>query len=139
VKLLGETRSDGAGSDGEVLLVIEVDGVVAGGIEYYEENEPQYRHANIDIFVGARHQGRGVGTEAVALVARFLFERRGHHRLTIDPAVANQRAVRSYEKVGFRPVGVMRRYERGLDGTFHDGLLMDLLREELTGPGARLR
>jgi len=33
--------------------------------------------------------------------------------------------------VGFRPVGVMRRYERGADGTFHDGLLMDLLAEEL--------
>jgi aminoglycoside 6'-N-acetyltransferase len=34
--------------------------------------------------------------------------------------------------VGFRPVGVMRQYERGGDGQFHDGLLMDLLREELT-------
>ena len=34
-------------------------------------------------------------------------------------------------EVGFRPVGVMRRYERGPDGQFHDGLLMDLLREEL--------
>jgi len=33
--------------------------------------------------------------------------------------------------VGFRPVGVMRRYERGGDGRFHDGLLMDLLRGEL--------
>jgi aminoglycoside 6'-N-acetyltransferase len=29
---------------------------------------------------------------------------------------------------------VMRRYERGPDGTFHDGLLMDLLAEELGGP-----
>jgi len=33
--------------------------------------------------------------------------------------------------VGFRPVGVMRQYERGGDGHFHDGLLMDLLRGEL--------
>ena len=30
-----------------------------------------------------------------------------------------------------RPVGVMRQYERGGDGQFHDGLLMDLLRDEL--------
>jgi aminoglycoside 6'-N-acetyltransferase len=34
--------------------------------------------------------------------------------------------------VGFRPIGVMREYERGRDGTFHDGLLMDMLRGELT-------
>jgi aminoglycoside 6'-N-acetyltransferase len=132
-KLLGEVRTERL-SDGEVLLVIDVDGAVAGGIEYFEETDPQYRHANIDIYVATGHQGRGVGTEAVALLARFLFERRGHHRLTIDPAVANTRAVRSYEKVGFRRVGVLREYERGPDGTFHDGLLMDLLRDELTGP-----
>ena len=49
----------------------------------------------------------------------------------IDPAAANDQAIRSYSKVGFRPVGVMRQYERGGDGHFHDGLLMDLLRGEL--------
>jgi aminoglycoside 6'-N-acetyltransferase len=51
--------------------------------------------------------------------------------VTIDPAAANTRAIAAYAKVGFRPVGVMRKYERGPDGTWHDGLLMDLLREEL--------
>jgi aminoglycoside 6'-N-acetyltransferase len=28
-------------------------------------------------------------------------------------------------------VGVMRRYERGVDGSWHDGLLLDLLPEDL--------
>ncbi|GAA4530723.1 GNAT family N-acetyltransferase [Amycolatopsis samaneae] len=37
--------------------------------------------------------------------------------------------------LGFRPVGVLRQYERGADGTWHDGLLMDLLADELTGTG----
>jgi aminoglycoside 6'-N-acetyltransferase len=64
-------------------------------------------------------------------VARYLFEHRGHHRITIDPAAHNERAIRSYRRLGFRPVGVMRRYERGADGTWHDGLLMDLLPEDL--------
>jgi aminoglycoside 6'-N-acetyltransferase len=36
--------------------------------------------------------------------------------------------------VGFQPVGVLRRYERGPDGSWHDGLLMDLLPEDLTDP-----
>ena len=90
-----------------------------------------YRHAGIDIYLSARGQGQGLGTEAVALMARFLFGQRGHHRLTIDPAAANHRAIRCYEKVGFRRVGVLRQYERGPDGRFHDGLLMDLLRPEL--------
>ena len=36
--------------------------------------------------------------------------------LKIDPAAANSRAIRCYGKVGFRPVGLMRQYERGPDG-----------------------
>src|ERR1700761_7082422 len=119
------------GEDGEILLVMEIGGGVAGGIQYSEENEPMYRHAGIDIYLGTRFQGQGAGTEAVALLARYLFEERGHHRIIIDPAAHNERAIRSYAKVGFRPVGVMRQYERGPDGQFHDGLLMDLLRDEL--------
>ena len=122
-----ELRGDDAG----VLLVVEIDGQVAGGIQYHEENDPMYRHAGIDIYLGSRFQGQGAGREAVALLARYLFEQRGHHRITIDPAAANDQAIRSYSKVGFRPVGVMRQYERGGDGHFHNGLLMELLRGEL--------
>ena len=127
-------EADLRGNDDTVLLVMEIEGQVAGGIQYVEENTPMYRHAGIDIYLAGRFQGRGVGTESVALLARFLFGPRGHHRLTIDPAAANERAIRSYASVGFRPVGVMRQYERGGDGRFHDGLLMDLLRDELAGP-----
>jgi aminoglycoside 6'-N-acetyltransferase len=114
-------RGDGS----SILLVMEIVGEVAGGIQYHEETDPRYRHAGTDIYLGGRFQGRGAGTEAVGLLARFLFEQRGHHRITIGPAAANHQAIRSYTKVGFRPVGVMRQYERGNDGRFHDGLLME--------------
>jgi aminoglycoside 6'-N-acetyltransferase len=110
---------------------IEVDGELVGSIQASEERDPDYRHAGIDVFIHSRFQGRGVGSDAVRTLARHLFDVRGHHRLTIDPAASNERAIRAYEKVGFKPVGVMRRYERGADGTFHDGLLMDLLTGEL--------
>jgi aminoglycoside 6'-N-acetyltransferase len=122
-----------AGGDASLLLVIEIGGEVAGGIQYHEEDDPMYRHAGIDLYLSTRFQGQSAGPEAVTLLARYLFEERGHHRLTIDPAAANSRAIRCYGKVGFRPVGLMRQYERSPGGGFHDGLLMDLLRSELTG------
>jgi aminoglycoside 6'-N-acetyltransferase len=127
-----DTAAELRGASDDVLLVIEVATEVAGGIQYHEELNPMYHHAGIDIYLGARWQGRGYGVEAIRLVARFLFERRGHHRLIIDPAVANTRAIAAYAKAGFRPVGVMRQYERQGDGPWHDGLLMDLLRDEFT-------
>jgi aminoglycoside 6'-N-acetyltransferase len=112
-------------------LVIEVDGAVAGLIQFAEELTPKYRHASIDIFLDPALHGRGIGTRAVREVVRILFEERGHHRITIDPAATNAAAIRAYEKVGFRPVGVLRAYERDTGGEgWHDGLLMELLRGE---------
>jgi aminoglycoside 6'-N-acetyltransferase len=112
-------------------LVIEVAGEVVGAAQYGEEEDPMYRHANIDVYLTASRHGEGLGSEAVRVLARYLLEERGHHRLTIDPAAANRAAIRAYEKVGFRPVGVLRSYEQGPDGSWHDGLLMELLAGEL--------
>jgi aminoglycoside 6'-N-acetyltransferase len=112
------------------IMVIEVDGAVAGLIQFSEEEEPDYRHASIDIVLASPWQDRGLGPDAIRTLARHLFDVRDHHRLTIDPAASNARAIAAYTGVGFKPVGVMRRYERGPDGTWHDGLLMDLLRED---------
>jgi aminoglycoside 6'-N-acetyltransferase len=120
-----------SGDEYLVAFAIEADGEFAGSIQYSEHDDPDYKSAGIDIFMPARFQGRGLGTDAVRTLARYLIEVRGHHRLTIDPAASNARAIRTYEKVGFKPVGVMRGYERGVDGTFHDGLLMDMLADEL--------
>ena len=114
------------------VYAIEVDQQVAGIIQCYEEPDPQYRAAAIDIAVATRWHGTGVAVDAIRTLARQLIERGGHHHLTIDPAVDNARAIACYAKVGFRPVGVLRRNERGADGTFHDTLLMDLVAEELT-------
>ncbi|HYW29660.1 MAG TPA: GNAT family protein [Gaiellales bacterium] len=125
-----ELVAKAAGEDDVEAFVIELDGDVVGLIQVYEHPDPQYRHAGIDLFLSSRATGRGLGREAVRLLADHLLDDRGHHRLTIDPAAGNERAIRCYEAVGFRRVGIMRRYERGADGVFHDGLLMELVRED---------
>ena len=70
-------------------------------------------------------------------LAAHLIHERGHHRLTVDPAAANTVAIRVYEKVGFRPVGVLREYWRSPEGIWSDGLLMDLLAPELLAESGR--
>ena len=110
------------------MLTIVVDGEIAGLIQYSEELDRKYRHASIDIFVDPARHNRGVGSRAIAQLVRHLVEDRGHHRITIDPAAHNAQAIRAYKKVGFRAVGVMRRYERDMaTGQWHDGLLMELI------------
>jgi aminoglycoside 6'-N-acetyltransferase len=109
-------------------FTIEVDGAAAGMVQYTEEPEPKYRHAAIDIFLDPALRGRGIGTEALRWVVRHLIDDRGHHRITIDPAAGNAAAIRSYEKAGFRRVGVLRLAERDTGGGgWHDALLMELV------------
>ena len=100
---------------------------VVGLVQWGAEDDPDYVHATIDIYIDPDVHRRGLGTDALTTLIRYLFTERGHHRVTIDPAADNRAAIATYSNVGFRPVGVMRQYERGSDGTWHDGLLMELL------------
>lgn len=131
----GDDLADAVSADladpGIHLLAILFEDRVIGAIQWSEEDDPDYRHAGIDIYLDPAFHGRGLGGDAVRTLARHLIDDRGHHRLVIDPAADNDPAIRCYAKVGFRKVGTMRRYERGPDGTWHDGMLMDLLAHEL--------
>ena len=114
-----------------IVYCILADGRPIGAIQTHEEPEPEFRHASIDLFLDPAVHGQGLGPDAIRAIIRHLVEVDGHHRLTIDPAADNERAIRAYEKVGFRPVGRLRQYQRFPDGTWHDGLLMELLAEDL--------
>jgi aminoglycoside 6'-N-acetyltransferase len=118
--------------DSATRFTVLLDGQVRGMVQYGEEDDPDYRHASIDIFLDPAIHGCGVGRDAVATLARHLVRDLGHHRIVIDPAADNEPAIRCYAAVGFRPVGIMRQYERDADGAgWHDGLLMELLAEQL--------
>ncbi|MFC7484941.1 GNAT family protein [Luedemannella flava] len=125
------TAADLDEPDTEVFVVL-LDDRIVGAIQWYEHADPDFRHAGIDIYLDPAVHGKGLGTDAVRTMARYLITAKAFHRLIIDPAAANARAIRCYTKVGFRPVGIMRQYWRDPEGVWRDGLLMDLLAHELT-------
>jgi aminoglycoside 6'-N-acetyltransferase len=112
------------------VYAIVAGGATVGWLQVYEENEPGYRYAALDIMLAPSHQDRGIGPEALRQAIEGLIAA-GHHRFTIDPALNNERAIRAYEKVGFRRVGVLRQYWRDSAGEWRDGLLMELLAGDL--------
>jgi aminoglycoside 6'-N-acetyltransferase len=113
-----------------VTFTIVLGGAVVGCIQYHEETDPDYFSAAVDIFVSTAVHGRGAGSDAMRTLIAWLIDARGHHRLTVDPAAVNARAIHVYEKLGFRPVGVLRQYERVAGGGWRDALLMELLAAE---------
>jgi aminoglycoside 6'-N-acetyltransferase len=108
-------------------FAILVGGELAGYLTVNEERDPNYGYAEPDLFVSSEHHGSGAGAQALRLALRWAFEERGHTRAIIQPRADNARAIRCYEKVGFRPVGILREADRG-----RDALAMDLLKDELS-------
>jgi aminoglycoside 6'-N-acetyltransferase len=108
-----------------------LDDALIGYLQWHEETDPVTRHASVDLFLDPAFHGRGLGTEVVRMACAHLIDERGFQRLTIDPETENEAAIACYRKVGFRPVGVMRRYQRDRFGVWKDCLLMDLLADEL--------
>jgi aminoglycoside 6'-N-acetyltransferase len=118
--------------DGEAHWTVWADGRRVGFVQAYEETDPDYRRAGIDLYVDPEFHGQKYGREITERVARYLLNDLGHHRVIIDPTLANEPAVRCYEAVGFKRVGVMREYWFDhVEQRWADGLLMDLLVDDL--------
>lgn len=83
-----------------------------------------------------RHLGQGYGVEAIRAVAAFAFDALGLHRLSVRVLAFNERAIRAYEKVGFRREGIERESAH-IGGEWRDDVLMGLLSRELIRAAAR--
>lgn len=117
------------GEDELTKLVVTLGEEVVGFVQVFEEPDPDSRYADADIFIAPERQDQGLGTEAFGLVLTHLLEERGHHRVTLTTSPDNARAIRVYEKLGFRRVGVLRRSQRIQPfGAWEDELLMELVR-----------
>jgi aminoglycoside 6'-N-acetyltransferase len=102
---------------------IVVEGEIAGLVQHGEEEWPVERHAYVDIFLGDEFTDRGIGTDVLKRIVERL--RGDYRRVLIDPSAANARAIRCYEKVGFRRVGTFSRAADGRDDELYMELMLD--------------
>jgi RimJ/RimL family protein N-acetyltransferase len=73
--------------------------------------------------------GKGYGTDAMRILLRFAFSELNLHRVSLGVYTYNPRAIRSYEKVGFKIEGRARQVVNR-DGLRSDEVFMGVLREE---------
>lgn len=94
------------------------------------------RVASVVIFIGGKEcRGRGFGTEAMKILLSFAFEQINVNKVRLNVYSFNERAIKSYEKCGFKKEGVLRQ-EIFRNGKYYDTIVMGLLREEWeTGTG----
>jgi RimJ/RimL family protein N-acetyltransferase len=123
-----------AEDDGAVRFAIDADGSFVGRCALMSVDRLA-RHADVSIALTADARGRGFGTDALRVLARFAFERHNLHRLQVEVLATNGAAIACYRKVGFVEEG-RRRQNAWVDGRYEDDLIMGLLRDDWrTGPG----
>lgn len=84
----------------------------------------------VGIGLGEREAwGKGYGTDAMRLILRFAFCELNLRRVTLNVFEYNPRAIRSYEKVGFKVEGRVKRWLHR-EGRRWDLIYMGILREE---------
>ena len=94
-------------------LIVELDGKPIGYLQSYDPhleddhpyNDQPFGTLGLDLSIGEPELvGVGHGSTLLAQFVDELF-REGTPRVIIDPDPANARAIRAYEKAGFKPVG----------------------------------
>jgi RimJ/RimL family protein N-acetyltransferase len=96
-----------------------------------------HRTAELGIGIGEREcWGKGYGTEATRLILDYAFTVLGLHNVMLRVFSYNERAIRSYRRVGFREIGRRRQSQR-VGTNVYAGVLMDCLATEFAGATLR--
>jgi len=117
-------------TDEYTLLIETAEGVVAGGIATHHCDR-RVGSWSYGVNVLAAHRGRGYATEAVRLLARYMFGELRYQKLTVGVYDFNTPSIRLHERLGFQPEGRLRRFGFS-GGHFHDLLIFGLTAEEFT-------
>ena len=91
-----------------------------------------YNKAELAYWLGTRHQGKGIATEAVGRTVRYAFEQLGLHKLFVSHFSVNDASKKLILRLGFRFVGVQRE-EFQKDGVWYDHVLYELLESDCAG------
>lgn len=115
------------------IFAIETEkGVHIGNIGLHEIDYKNGR-TNLGIMIGEKgYWDQGYGTDAVRTLLRFAFQELNLHRVSLEVFDFNKRAIRCYEKCGFRHEGVARE-DTFRDGKRQDKILMGILHQEFEG------
>ncbi|WP_304943306.1 GNAT family N-acetyltransferase [Vallitalea guaymasensis] len=95
-------------------------------------NQVDWKNSNVEIgiFIGNKeYWNKGYGTDAMNVLIRFIFNEMNINKIKLNVYSFNKRALKCYEKCGFKTEGVLRK-ELYREGNYHDIIVMGLLKEE---------
>lgn len=115
---------------GFAIIDLQTDEII-GNVGLHDINNIN-RTATLGIFIGNKdYRSKGYGTEAIKLILDFGFNYLNLNNIDLALMEFNKRALKCYEKCGFKEIG-RRRKCKFINGRYYDSILMDILSEEFT-------
>ena len=100
--------------DGEWVGFLQWQPIAASDLAANGVHVPDDRTIDIDIFIGeVEYLGKGIGSQAIKFLLKRLEERGNARRATLFTGIENKRAIRAYEKAGFRLIAQYMDAEHG--------------------------
>lgn len=126
-------------ADGETRCLILYNEVPIGYVQFYpvgEEERQIYGYSDsseilygMDQFIGEPvFWNKGIGTQLVEMIVAYLLTDKKAERIVMDPQTWNERAIRCYEKCGFKKVKLLPKHEWH-EGEYRDCWLIEYVRE----------
>lgn len=134
VTLDGEKKylEDNSSPEAVFVIVTLEDNKMVGTVGLHEVNWIN-RNATLGIFIGDKeYRDKGYGTEAIRLILEYGFKYMNLHSIKLDAMKFNSRALKCYEKCGFKENG-RRRDGAFINGKYYDTVSMDILDNEFKG------
>lgn len=104
------------------------------GLLSVKEMNGRNASGHLSIILKKSEWDKGYGEESIKTIMKVMFDRSNMHRIWLRVDERNARAIRCYEKCGFRSEGVLRE-DHYADGAWRCSLIMAILSEEYRGRG----
>ncbi|MGM8214558.1 GNAT family N-acetyltransferase [Bacillaceae bacterium W0354] len=124
--------------DGITRCIICYRGVPIGYIQFYQLDDDSrnlYGYTceevvyGLDQFIGeVEYWNKGIGTLLITSMVEYLYKEENADRIVMDPQVGNERALKCYEKCGFKKVKVLPKNELH-EGEYRDCWLIEHKRQ----------
>ena len=100
----------------------------------YNKIDLQNKKVEVDIIIGSEEDmSKGYGSDSLRTLMKYLFEKLGVNKIWIEARGNNPRAIKAYEKAGFKKEGLLRG-ENYFEGKFVDCVRFGILRKEFLRP-----
>ncbi len=111
-------------------IIVDTDTDTDVGSVYLRDIDKQHKKCEFGIFIGEEScRGKGIGSSAAKLILDYAFQELKLNRVFLRVFAQNPRAIKSYEKAGFKHEGTFRD-DVIIDGVAYDMVFMAILKEE---------